>query len=132
MLLLTFNANDILIKRIQRFSGVYTNNICNLYVEPTVVEPTVVAPTAEVTCNADTYSILIKKNFEAEKVQEVDVKIGTGKDPATTNEDSECVFTGTATNAGAVSKSAGATISQRDISAKAKVSDAKSLNIPFI
>ena len=84
-------------------------------------------PKGVVTCNAGDFSIVITKAFE-QKIQEIDITIGTGKNPKNDQEDAECVFVGTVSNAGKVADGDGAKVTQDAISGKDKVSDAKSLH----
>lgn len=75
------------------------------------------APTGTVTCAEDGFAIEITKAPEAGKVEEIDVKIGTGKTSDGSADDAECVFdTGKS-----VASSGGAVVSQTDISGKAKL-----------
>lgn len=75
------------------------------------------APTGKVTCAEDGFFIEIKKAHEANKVEEVDVKIGTGKTSDGNADDAECIYT----TGMAVGDPNGATISQTDISGKNKL-----------
>lgn len=82
------------------------------------VSAAVQKPAGVVTCAEDGFSMVITKAHEANKVEKIDVKIGTGKTADGNAEDTDCVYTGGKD----VVNPGGATLSQNDISGKLKLS----------